>query len=217
MQDVRIRTGIAAVLSCVAFFSIEGALAGLIWWLLFANPLEILKRIRVVFPAVLMIIFFSGVVELTGGGGVSYGIRMLVILALGVWLYHEYRKGEFLHLSTWLFGTGIGFDLGMLAEMGMQTLDTLASDFLWIQMAQKLKGTPFGLKNFITTGIILITRTLQRAEDATELLAIRGFSGGGTLCPEFIGSTGDKIGVLAALCLVFISFLPASEFFILYR
>jgi len=164
-----------------------------------------------------MISFFCGVLELTGGGGVSYGIRMFAILALGLWLYHEHRKGEFFHMGTWLFGNGIGFDLGILAEMGIQTLDTLARDFLWIRMAQKLKGTPFCLKNLIPTGVILINSTLKRAEDAAELLAVRGYSGGGTLCPEFRGSVRDAVGVLAAIFLAFISFIPASEFFILYR
>jgi len=142
---------------------------------------------------------------------------MLTILALGTWLYVEHRRGEFLHLGTWLFGNRIGFDIGMLAEMGMQTLDTLASDFLWIRMAQKLKGKPFGVKNLVPTGLILIDRTIRRAEDVAEMLAVRGYSGGGTFCPEFEGSRRDVVGVLVALLFVFISFIPASEFFILYR
>jgi hypothetical protein len=217
MQDVRIRIGIAAVLSAAAFFTIEGAVAAFIWWLAFSHPLAVLKRIRVVFPIIIMIFFFSIIVEITGGGGLSYFIRMIVILVIGMWLYCEHRNGEFLHLGTWLFGDRAGFELGMLAEMGMQSLDILSSDFLQIRQAQELKGVRRGIRTLIPTGIILIHGTLHRAEDAAELMAVRGYTSGGTFCPKFSTTTRDILGALFALCMVIISFIPASEFFILYR
>jgi energy-coupling factor transporter transmembrane protein EcfT len=217
MQDVRIRIGVAAILSGAAFFTIEGALAAFIWWLVFSHPLEVLKRMRVVFPVVIMIVFFSIIMEMTGGGGFSYSIRMIVILLIGMWLYCEYHKGEFLHLGTWMFGDRAGFELGMLAEMGMQSLDMLSSDFVHIRQAQELKGVRLGVRSLIPTGIILVQGTLRRANDAAELMAVRGYTRGGTFCPEFSTTTRDILEGLFALCMVIISFIPASEFFILYR
>jgi len=217
MQDVRIRIGIAAILSGAAFFTIEGALAAFIWWLIFSHPLKVLKKIRVVFPIIIMIVFFSIIMEITGGGGLAYSIRMIIILLIGMWLYCEHQTGEFLHLGTWLFGDRAGFELGMLAEMAMQSLDILSSDFLQIRQAQELKGVRWGVRSLIPTGIILVHGTLRRADDAAELMAVRGYTRGGTFCPEFTTTMRDILGGLFALCMVIISFVPASEFFILYR
>jgi hypothetical protein len=217
MQDVRIRVVTAAILSGAAFFTIEGALAALIWWLVFSHPLEVLKRIRVVFPVVIMIVFFSIIMEITGGGGFSYSIRMIVILLIGMWLYCEHQKEEFLHLGTWLFGDRAGFELGMLAEMGMQSLDILSSDFGQIRQAQALKGVHRGVRSLIPTGLILVQGTLRRADEAAELMAVRGYTRGGTFSPEFSTTMRDILEGLFALCMVIISFIPASEFFILYR
>ena len=189
----------------------------MIWWVVFAKPRDLLKNNRGVFPLLILIAFFSGFMELTGGGGVSYGIRMLAILAIGIWLYSDYRKGEFLDLGTWLLGTGIGFDLGMVAEMGMQSIDTFSSDFVWIRRAQKLKGEAFSVRNLLSTGIILVTRTVRRADDTAEVLSVRGYTKGGSYCPGFRTTWKDFVGAIAAVLLVIISSTPASEFFILYR
>jgi energy-coupling factor transport system permease protein len=164
-----------------------------------------------------MIVFFSIIMEMTGGGGFSYSIRMIVILLIGMWLYNEHHKGEFLHLGTWLFGDRAGFELGLLAEMGMESLDMLSSDFVQIRQAQELKGVHRGVQSLIPTGIILVHGTLRRADDAAELMAVRGYTRGGTFCPEFNTTTRDILEGLIALCMVIISFIPASEFFILYR
>ena len=68
-----------------------------------------------------MIAFFSLVLELSGGGGLSYFTRMTVIVLIGMWIFSEQKSGEFLSIGVWLFGNRSGFEIGMIAEMGMQS------------------------------------------------------------------------------------------------
>ncbi len=100
-----------------------------------------------VFPAVLLVIFFGIFLEITGGGGISYTFRMMVIILIGAWMYSRYRQGDFLGMGTWLLGKKNGFDLGMIAEMGMQSLDLMRSDFSRIRQAYELKGTRWGIRS----------------------------------------------------------------------
>jgi energy-coupling factor transport system permease protein len=217
MQDIRLRAGTAAFLSLAAFSGITGAAVVFVWWLVFCRPLLVLKKVRLLVPALVLIVFFSAVLELTGGEGISYCVRMTVILLIGAWVYTGYRQGEFLSLGTWLLGERAGFDLGMIAEMGMQSLDLMVSDLLRIRQAQRLKGVPRGIRSLVPTGSILLRGALRRADDTAELMAVRGYHHGGSWCPEFHTSPKDIIAALAALCMGIIAFVPVSEFFILYH
>jgi energy-coupling factor transport system permease protein len=217
MQDIRLRAGTAAVLSLVAFTSIGGAAVVFIWWLAFSRPLQVLKKMRIVIPAIILIAFFGFVLEFTGGGGISYGLRMTVIILIGAWVYTGYRQGEFLMLWVWLLGKKTGFDLGMIAEMGMQSLDLLVSDFSRIRQAQELKGSCWGLHSLVPAGSVLIHSALRRADETAELMAIRGYTRGGSYCPKFETPVKDIIAGIAALCMGIIAFIPVSEFFILYH
>ena len=217
MQDIRLRAGTAALLSLAAFTSIGGAAVVFIWWLIFSRPLLVLRKMWMVIPAIILIVFFGFVLELTGGGGISYGLRMTVIILIGAWVYTGYRQGEFLRLWVWLLGKKTGFDLGMMAEMGMQSLDLMLSDFLRIRQAHELKGARWGIRSLVPAGSILIHGALRRADETAELMAIRGYTHGGTYCPEFETPVKDIIAALAALCMGIIAFIPVSEFFILYH
>jgi hypothetical protein len=217
MQDIRLRAGAAALLSLVAFTSITGAAVVFIWWLAFSRPLQVLTKMRIVIPAIILVIFFGFILELMGGEGISYCLRMTVIILVGAWVYTGYRQGEFLRLGTWLLGKKTGFDLGMIAEMGMQALDLMVSDFSRIRQAQKIKGTYWGIQSLVPTSSILIYSTLRRADETAELMAIRGYVRGGSYCPVFETPVKDIIAGLAALCMGIIAFIPVSEFFILYH
>jgi energy-coupling factor transport system permease protein len=142
---------------------------------------------------------------------------MTVILLIGAWVYAGYRPGEFLRLGTWLFGNRTGFDLGMTAEMAMQSLDLMVSDFSRIRQAYELKGSGRGIRILVPAGSILIRGAVRRAEGTAELMAVRGYSHGGTYCPTFRTPRSDVIAALAALCMGIISLIPVSEFFILYH
>jgi energy-coupling factor transport system permease protein len=217
MQDIRLRAGTAALLSLAAFIGTTGAVVVFIWWLVFARPWQLKKQLRMVVPAILLIVFFGLVLELTGGGGISYSLRMTVILLIGAWVYAGYRPGEFLRLGTWLLGNRTGFDLGMTAEMGMQSLDLLLSDFSRIRQAYELKGSCRGIRSLVPAGSVLIRGAVRQAEGSAELMAIRGYNHGGTYCPSFRTPVMDVVAALAALCMGVIPVLPVSEFFILYH
>jgi len=217
MQDIRLRAGAAAILSLAAFTSITGAAVVFIWWLVFSRPIPVLKKMRMVIPAIILIGFFGLVLELTGGGGISYCLRMTVIILIGAWVYSGYRQGEFLKLGTWLFGKKTGFDLGLVAEMGMQSLEQMVSDFTKIRQAQELKGKHVGLRSLVPAGSILIHGALRRADETAELMAMRGYTHGGSYCPVFETPLWDIIAGFAALCMGIIAFIPVSEFFILYH
>jgi energy-coupling factor transport system permease protein len=217
MQDIRLRAGAAALLSLAAFTSVSGAVVVFIWWLAFSRPLQVLKKMQMVIPAIILIVFFGLVLELTGGGGISYCLRMTVIILIGAWVYEGYREGDFLRLGTWLLGKNTGFDLGMIAEMGMQSLDLMVLDFSRIRQAEELKGNRWGVRTLVPAGSILIHGALRRADETAELMAIRGYTRGGSYCPKFETPVKDIIAGIAALCMGIIAFIPVSEFFILYH
>jgi energy-coupling factor transport system permease protein len=217
MQDIRLRAGAAALLSLAAFTSATGAVVVCIWWLAFSRPLQVFRKMRMVIPAIILILFFSIVLELTGGGGISYCLRMTVIILVGAWVYTLYHQGDFLKLGTWLLGKKTGFDLGMIAEMGMQSLDMMVADFQRIRQAQELKGIRWGIRSLVPACSILIRDALRRADETAELLAVRGYTRGGSYCPVFETPKTDIIAVIAALCMGVIAFISVSEFFILYH
>jgi hypothetical protein len=217
MQDPRIRIAAAAVLSFAAFMSLHGAAAVFLWWLVFTPRLQLAKRIRLVFSLILMIAFFSLVLELSGGGGLSYFTRMTVIVLIGMWIFSEQKSGEFLAIGVWLFGNRVGFDLGMVAEMGIQSFASVTADLDRIRVAEKIKGMQWDVSSLVPAGLVLVHGALVRAEDTAELLAIRGYQQGGSLCPTFFTRPLDIVAGMFSVCILFFSLIPVSEFFILYR
>jgi hypothetical protein len=217
MQDPRIRIAAASVLSLAAFMSLQGAAAVFLWWLVFTPRLQLAKKIRLVFSLILMITFFSLVLELSGGSGLSYFARMTVIVLIGMWIFSEQKSGDFLAIGVWLFGNRAGFDLGMVAEMGIQSLVSVTADLDRIRIAEKIKGMQWDVSSLVPAGLVLVHGALVRAEDTAELLAIRGYQQGGSLCPTFFTRPLDIVAGMFAVCILFFSLIPVSEFFILYR
>jgi hypothetical protein len=217
MQDPRIRIASAAILSVAAFFSLQGAVAAFMWWLVFTPRVTLATRIPRVLSIILMIAFFSVILEISGGEGLSYFIRMTVILLIGMWIFDEQKSGEFLAIGAWLFGTRTGFEMGMIAEMGILSLVSVSADLERIRLAEKIKGIRWGVRSLVQSGLILVHNALIRAEDNAELLAVRGYRFGGTMCPKFITKTGDLIAGACVLAVLIFSLIPVSEFFILYR
>jgi len=217
MQDVRLRTGVAILLSLTAFFSLFGAIAAGCWCIVFARHLSLKKHARLFLVLVLFVGFFAVVLELSGGEGLSYFIRMMAVILIGVWVYSEQKKGEFLLLGVWLFGERAGFELGLVADMGMQAMDMLVFDFHAISLAEKLKQRPMSANRIVSMGIVLVSNALRRADDTAELLAVRGYRNGGSLCPVFETTRRDIIASLLAGGIALLVILHVSEFFILYR
>ena len=217
MQDVRLRIGTATLLTLVSFFSVPGAIGVFVWWLVFTPRLQEIKRIRMVAGTILMIALAALFISVAGGDGLSYLVRMIAIILIGIWLFSEQKTGEFLHLGVWLLGNRTGFEMGMIAEMGMQMAESLAADLDRIHMAMMIKGQTWGVKTLVPAGLILVSDALVRAQDTAELMAVRGFYNGGSFCPKFIHRRYDMIPAMTAIVLGFFAFVPVSEFLILYR
>ncbi|MDD1724214.1 MAG: energy-coupling factor transporter transmembrane protein EcfT [Methanospirillum sp.] len=216
MQDIRLRIGTAILLCLSAFISIPGAIAVFLWWLAFSGHVFQVIRMRIIMPVAVMLAFFSAVLALSGGDGISYFIRMMVIVLIGFWVYAEQKSGEFLRFGVWLLGERWGFELGMLADMGLQTMHLLIRDFDQIRLAESLKGFRPGWKTIVPGGVVLVSGALMRAEHTAELLAARGYRNGGSLSPVFITPAKDILLSLTALCVLIIALISVSEFFILY-
>jgi energy-coupling factor transport system permease protein len=217
MQDPRIRTGIAAVLSFAAFISLPGAALVFLWWLVFTPGLRLVKKFGRIFSLILMIAFFSLILQIYGGQGFSYFSRMTVIILIGMWVHSEQKSGDFLGMGVWLFGDRLGFEIGMIAEMGMQSLLSVTTDFDRIQLSHKIKGIRWGVNSLSSACLLLVSNAIIRAEDSAELLAVRGYHSGGTMCPEFLTLPRDIIAGIIALIILLVTLIPFSEFFILYR
>ena len=201
MQDPRVRLLCACLLSLAAFASLAGAIAVFVWWLVFTTRLRSIRNRTAVLMSLCLFGIIAGVLSLCGNDGISYLVRMTAILLVG----------------TWLFGTRIGFELGMIAGMALQVASGLSEDVGRIRIAARQKGQPWGIRSIVPVGRVLIYDTLRRADETAAILAMRGYRNGGTLCPSFHTTLRDGIaGICAAVALV-LACLPVSEFFILYR
>lgn len=212
MQDVRIRIGAGTLLCCAAFVSLYGAAAVFLWLLIFTPRLQSLRRLRLVIGTVVMIGIISLLLQVINGSGFSYFIRVTVIILTGLWVAGEYQPGDFLNLGVWLLGTGIGFDLGLVAEMGMQSFVSLLDDLDRIRLAYSLKGAGLNIKSVIPTGTLLLHLELARAQDNAELLAVRGYRCGGQLTPGFTTSVLDVIAGLSVIVVLLIAVFPFVNF-----
>jgi hypothetical protein len=105
----------------------------------------------------------------------------------------------------------------MIAEMGMQSLVSVTDDLDRIRMAEKIKGVRWGVRSLVPAGLVLVHGAMVRAEDTAELLAIRGYQNGGSLCPKFFTRPMDIVAGISAAGVFIFSLIPVSEFFILYR
>lgn len=214
MQDPRIRYLAAAILSIAAFSGIAGALLVFLWWLLFTPKAGLLKKMHLVIPLFVMIGILGIISCLSGGVGPGYILQMSVIILIGMWLYLDHKPGDFADVCVYCLGEGIGFDLGLMGEMALQTISSTEQDLVQVRRALRIKGLTMNFRNIIPTGRILIVGQISRAENQAVLLACRGYSGGGTRRPEFrhtnreitAGALAVIVGFLAVLC---------REFFIL--
>ena len=217
MQDARIRLLAACLLSVAAFISVTGAVAAFVWWFAFTPRAGCIRHRMAVLVAFVLFCLVSLVIVLSGGDGLSYLVRMTVILLVGTWLYADSLPGDFPALGTWLLGPKRGFELGMIAGMAMQAAEGLGDDFARIRIASAQKQVPWGIRSVISAGRVLIHDALVRADDMAELLAVRGYRNGGTCCPRFRTPPFDILAGACAGAVFLVAWIPVSAFFILYR
>lgn len=215
MQDPRLRILSVLFLSVAAYASIAGALLTLIW--LFLYPAYLLSAIRS--KALYILLPFTAILALVmhimGENGLSYFIRIGILLLLAFTIFRGWRPGEFLDLGVWLFGPGIGFDIGLAIELTVQGIDEAARDWSRVITAMKLKGMRPDIRNLAPISFLMIHLHLLRAGDQADLLITRGYKSGGSCCPHFQTSNRDIIASLCAILILFVSFMAVRDIFIL--
>ena len=163
----------------------------------------------------LFVTIIATATQLTGNDGLSYLIRTGVIILLAFSVYREWHPGEYLDLSVWLFGKKAGFDIGLAIEMSIQGLHEASLAFARIRSTLSLKGLKPGIRLIPVVGFLLIHTRLMRAREQADLLATRGYQAGGSCCPVFRTSPRDIILGFLAILILFLSFIPVRDIFIL--
>jgi hypothetical protein len=215
VQDARLRLFSVLLLSIASFISVVGAILTLIWLFLYPAYLKAAVRSKGYYLLLPFIGIVALVMQISGEEGLSYFIRMGVLLLLGFTIFRGWAPGEFLDLSVWLFGTKAGFDLGLAIEMTIQGIDETSRDWSRILTALKLKGLYPGIRNLASVAFLLIHLRLLRAQDQADLLTTRGYHSGGRCCPEFHASYRDIFASFCAIFIFFIVLLPLRDIFIL--
>ncbi|MBR1368355.1 hypothetical protein RJ53_02110 [Methanocalculus chunghsingensis] len=205
--DGRLRLLSVICLSLGAFISIGGALLAFVWWTVVAQKGRRLPDKRLLAALGVLILVPAVVTEILVGGGISYGIRMGVILLISFWAYAEFRGGDMLDIFVWFFGERFGFDLGLAAEMTLQSFHLAGSDLREIQRAFSIKGMQIDYKTIIPAALTLLLLHIRRADETANLLAIRGFQSGGTHKPKFSTFPKDVIMTIFAVLIAILSLI----------
>ena len=215
MQDARIRLVSLVSLSIAIFLSVPGAVLALLWLLLSPGTLKETVKSAAFWVILLFVTIIATATQLTGNDGLSYLIRTGVIILLAFSVYREWHPGEYLDLSVWLFGKKAGFDIGLAIEMSIQGLHEASLAFARIRSTLSLKGLQPGIRLIPVVGFLLIHTRLMRAREQADLLATRGYQAGGSCCPVFRTSPRDIILGFLAILILFLSFFPVRDIFIL--
>ena len=215
MQDPRLRLLSVAVLSLAAFASTTGAVAALAWWLIFTPRTKALPRPGVLLSLFVMIAATALVSAWGGGPGLSYLVRMTAVLLLAAWAYAETEEGEALAVAVWALGDRIGFEIGMIAEMGLSGLAVIGEEIDQMRIAMALKGIRPGVRSIVPLAVTLVVTQIQRSDDVARLLVVRGYTLGGRVCPRFRTGWRDVVAAFSAVTFSIFSSLALRDVFIL--
>ena len=78
----------------------------------------------------------------------------------------------------------------------MGSLEGLDRDLSMLRLALRLKAGRITPASLVSALGLLVRRELDRARDLGDLLAVRGYRDGGSLCPRF--TRGPRDGLFAA-------------------
>jgi hypothetical protein len=214
VQDPRLRLGAVVLLSLAAFASIEGAIAAVLWWAVFTPRTRSLPSLGKLGGLALIVALVAALTQLLGGDGLAYAVKMGAILLIAAWAFSEQESGDLLAVSVWLFGTGWGFDIGLVAEMGVSAITQIESDMTAIRRALELKGRRWGPRSLIPAASSLLILQIRRSGEQAKILAVRGYRGGGTLAPEFHRTKQEAFAFFVAMLVFIAAFVPLRDVFI---
>jgi hypothetical protein len=93
----------------------------------------------------------------------------------------------------------------------------IGDDVARVRAAHRIKQVRPGIRTIVPSFRMLIWQQLARAESQADLLAIRGYRSGGTLCPEFTATWLDVAAGLSAILILLFAFFPVRDIFILLQ
>lgn len=216
MTDARLRLLSVGALSMAAFLSVAGAAGTALWWLAISD--RTLPRGRAVLYLGVTVLLAAGATALAGGDGVAYLIRISAVLLIAAHGYASNRDGDLFDLGAWLGAKvglpGAGFDLGLTAELALGSLRSAGDDLVPIRVAVGQKRLPL-LRRWFATGTALLHVQLRRGRAQADLLALRGYTGGGRHVPRFAPAPADRAAAAIAIAVLLVAFLAPRGFFIL--
>lgn len=200
MQDPRVRLAGTVLLSVSSFISIPGAILSVAWWLLLTGRTTSFQSLRACALIILLPVIAACATTLSGGDGLSYLLRIGAVLLISSWAYSERYQGEFLDVSVWLLGNRIGFDIGLIGEMSLASAEVMGDEVRRTLIALRQKGQQLSLKSLPPVVTSLLIRQLLLSQEKAGILALRGYTGGGTLCPRFVTPFPDIVA--GSLCVL---------------
>jgi len=122
MQDARLRLFSIFLLSLSAFINLAGAGLVFIWWLLFTDRKRSLPSLKLYFGLLILTAAAASFMQIKSLDGISYFIRMIVILLIACWAYMEISTRDLLNIMTWLFGEKYGFEMGLISGIALNRI-----------------------------------------------------------------------------------------------
>jgi len=206
MQDSRLKVFSTLILSLSAFFGIFSAVFVFLWWLLFSKRQRSLPSVKLFSGFFIITAAVSLLMEARGLPGSSYFIRMTVILLIAGWAYTEISSADMLNVMTWALGNKTGFELGLIAGISLNRIKQISDDYSKAKMAFSIKNPEFQWKEFIPViGNILIW-SLKESSEQAKILALRGYTRGGSMTPSFNKSKKDIIPAFFSIAIFSFSF-----------
>lgn len=206
MQDSRLIIFSILLLSLSAFSGIISAGFVFIWWLFFSKRLRSLPSVKLFLGFFILTAAVSLLMEARGLPGTSYFIRMTVILLIAGWAYTEISSADILNVMTWALGNKIGFELGLIAGISLNRIKLISDDYFKVKMAFSIKNPKFRWKEFLPSiGTILIW-SLKESSEQGKILALRGYTRGGSMVPLFTRSKRDAIPAFFSIAIFSFSF-----------
>jgi len=211
MQDPRLRLASTLMLSGAAFASVPGAALAFIWWMIFSKRTKSLPGRKPGIVLALTILVVGLFTTLTGGDGLSYVLRMGVIILIASWALSEYQDGDGIDTAVWVLGTKTGFDLGLTGELAILSMRRIPKEYVTARTALLMKGTSRALtfREHIRILSMLLVREFHACPLQGAVLARRGYNGGAMVCPAFLQGPTDRIATITAL-FVFLGMLVVS-------
>ncbi|MDD4126702.1 MAG: hypothetical protein PHV39_03325 [Methanomicrobium sp.] len=212
MQDARLRLFSIFLLSLSAFINLAGAGLVFIWWLLFTDRQRSLPSLKLYFGLLILTAAAASFMQIKSLDGISYFIRMIVILLIACWAYMEISSRDLLNIMTWLFGKKYGFEMGLISGIALNRIKLISEDYCRAKTAFCMKNPTVRWREFIPVIGNIFIWSLRETTEQGKILAIRGYTKGGCLCPLFSRSKKDAIPAFLSIGIFLFSFLSLETY-----